>query len=150
MSFYSLFLNCLSNIFYNFTCLFFAVLGLHCCTSFSLVTARGSYSLLQHAGFSLQWLLLLMLWASVVVGCGLSSCGSWALEHRPSIWGPGLGCSMTCGIFLNQGTGNQTRVSCIGRQILYHWDTREASVVVFFLNEKSIMSTVEILNTEDD
>ena len=33
--------------------------------------------------------------ASVVVALGLSSCGSWALEHR-------LSCSMACGIFPDQ------------------------------------------------
>ena len=44
----------------------------------------GGYSLLRCAGFSLWWLILLQstgsrhTQASVVVACGLSSCGSWA------------------------------------------------------------------------
>ena len=41
--------------------LFFAVLGLHCCTGFSLVV-----------GFSLRCLLLLWSTGSAVVGCALS------------------------------------------------------------------------------
>ena len=57
----------------------------------SLVAASGGYSPLQHADFSLWWLLLLQsvgsrhagfsscgLWASVVVSCRLSSCGARA------------------------------------------------------------------------
>ena len=56
-----------------------AVLGLHCCTGLSLV--MDSERLLAAASLvepglgahGLQWLL---------VGLGLSSCGSWALEHR--------------------------------------------------------------------
>ena len=49
-------------------------------------------SLLPCAGFSLWWLLLAWSQAlgtrvSVVVACGLSSCGSWALEHRRSSCG---------------------------------------------------------------
>ena len=30
---------------------------------------------------------LLGAWASVTAACGLSSCGSWALEYRLSSWG---------------------------------------------------------------
>ena len=65
------------------------------CVGFSLVVESGGYSSLQCAGFSLQWLLLLQSTgsrltdfsscgarASVVVACGLSGCGSWALERR--------------------------------------------------------------------
>ena len=67
---------------------------------FSLAAASGGYSSLRCAGFSLQWLLLLRstgsrrtgfsscgTWASVVVACGLSSCGLRALEHRLSSCG---------------------------------------------------------------
>ena len=53
----------------NWTELFSAMLGLHCCTSFSLVVVSGGYSLLQCTGFSLQWLLLLWIVGSRV--CGL-------------------------------------------------------------------------------
>ena len=48
----------------------------------SLVVASGGYSLLQCAGFSLQWLLLLRSTGSRREG--FSSFGAWALERRLS------------------------------------------------------------------
>ena len=67
--------------------LFLAVIGLHCYTGFSLVTVSGVCSPVvrrpliveaspveEHGLQSTQ--------ASVVVIHGLSSCGSWAVEHR--------------------------------------------------------------------
>ena len=48
----------------------------------SLVVASGGYSSLQCMGFSLRWLLLLCSTGSRCVG--ISSCGSWALEHKLS------------------------------------------------------------------
>ena len=58
---------------------------------------------------------------------GFPCCRAWAL----GLQGPcsvvvmhRLSCSAACGIFLDQGS---SWVSCIGRQILYHWTTREAS-----------------------
>ena len=48
----------------------------------SLVAARGGYSSLQCAGFSLWWLLSLRSTSSR--RAGFSSCGSQALEHRLS------------------------------------------------------------------
>ena len=76
----------------KFMHLFLAVLGLCCCSGFSLVVVSGGYSSLQCAGFSLWWLLVaehrvLGAWVSVVVTCVLSSCGSWALEYRLSTCG---------------------------------------------------------------
>ena len=58
--------------------------------AFSLVAARGGYSLLWCVGFSLQWLLLL--WSTGSRHTGFSSCGAQALLLC-SIWdlpGPGL------------------------------------------------------------
>ena len=65
---------------------FVAVCGL------SLVSVSRGCSSLQCMGFSLRCLLLfqsmaLGAQASVVVALGLSSCGSWALEHRLSSCG---------------------------------------------------------------
>ena len=59
--------------------------------AFSSCGEQG-YSLLQCAGFSLWWLLLLQstalgMRASVVVAHGLSICGLWDLECRLSSWG---------------------------------------------------------------
>ena len=59
----------------------------------SPVAASGGHSSLQCTGFSLWWPLTaehvwaLGTWASAVVACGLSSCGSRAPEHRLSSCG---------------------------------------------------------------
>ena len=95
--------------------LLLAVLGLRCCVGFSLVAVSRGYSLVAvrrfliccgfsccrtqaigHAGFS---------------SSGLSSWGSWALEHRLS-W------SKPCGIFSDQGLN-----SC-----LLHWQADSLSL----------------------
>ena len=71
------------------------MLDLHCCMGFSLVVARGVYTLVV-----VQELLIVVaslveehaLWgvqSSVVVACGLSSCDSRALLHRLRICGIG-------------------------------------------------------------
>ena len=70
----------LKNI-YLFIYLFVAALGLHCCTrAFSSCGKRASHC----GGFSCCGSWALGVQASVVVACGLSSCGSRALEHRLS------------------------------------------------------------------
>ena len=71
----------------QFFFLILTILGLHGCLGFSLVAARGRYSLvaahrLLTAVTSLvRELGLLGVWASVVEAHRLSSCSSWALEH---------------------------------------------------------------------
>ena len=62
---------------------FLAVLGLHCWEGFSLVAVQG---------LSLQWLLIAEdglsgTQAPLVAAHGLSTCGSWALQHRLSSCG---------------------------------------------------------------
>ena len=72
---------------------FFGCLGsllLH--AGFSLVAASGGYSSLWRVGLSLGgfsccWAWVLGMWASAAVACGLSSCGSRALERRLSSCG---------------------------------------------------------------
>ena len=78
-----------SFIFLRYFITIFFFLALH---GLSLAAASGGYSLLWCAGFSLWWLLLLQSMGSrctglVVVVHGLSSCGTWALEHRLSSCG---------------------------------------------------------------
>ena len=92
---------------------YLTVLGLCCCTGFSLVVASMGYSpVVVHrrliAAASLVEHRLYSVWASVVVAHGLS----W-----PS----------TSGIFPDR---HQIRISCIGRWILYHWATREPLIAV--------------------
>ena len=74
-------------------CLFFWLSWVFVATyGLSLVAASRGYSSLRYSGFSLRWLLLLQSMGSrhagsVVVACGLSSCGSGALERRLSSCG---------------------------------------------------------------
>ena len=83
------------------------MLGLHCCTGFSLVAvSRGHFLVVVHGlltavaspvvecGLRLQ---LLRLQGSVVVVPRLWSTGSIVVVHGPS-------CSVACGIFLDQGS----------------------------------------------
>ena len=58
--------------------LFLAVLGLCCCTEFSLVVVIGGYSLAVVRGLliSVQWHFLL--WSTGFRSMGFSSCGTWA------------------------------------------------------------------------
>ena len=88
------------------------------------------------AGSSLLRLLLLRstgsrAQASAVVAHGLSSCCSPALEHRLNIVVHLVSCSTAYGIF---PTRDRSCVSCIGRQILYHWASREALSLFFLRN----------------
>ena len=82
-----------------------------------LVGTRGGYSLLQCAGFSLRWLLLLRSTGSRHVG--FSSCGTWAQQ----LWLAGLVAPRHVG---SSQTRAQTCVPCIGRRILNHCFTKEA------------------------
>ena len=86
----------------SFLNLFMALLGIHCCTVFSLVEVSGGYST------AMLWLIIVVaslivehgLWgtrALVVATHGLSSCGFWALGHGLNSYGP-------CGIVLDQGS----------------------------------------------
>ena len=65
-----------------------------------------------HMGSSLRHV------GSLVEAHGLSSCGARAK----------LPCSMWD---LSSLTRDQTRISCIGRWILYHWTTKEVPVIPF-------------------
>ena len=90
---YYLFLK--NYLFTNFwLCQVFVVRGL------SLVVVSGGHPLLGA-------------WASVIVACGFSGCGSWALVapwHAKSSW-----------------TRDQTCVPCSGKWILTHCTTREVT-----------------------
>ena len=102
-----------------------------------LISSCGEWGLLSSccSRFSRRWLLLLGSTASrtrglqqpghtgsVVASPRLPSTGSAAVAH-------GLSCSGVCGIFLDWGLNH---VSCPGRQILYHWATRETQEFMFW------------------
>ena len=55
---------------------------------------------------------------------GSGSCNSRALEHRLNSCGAWT--QLLCGMWAPPWSRDQTRVSCIGRQILHHRATREA------------------------
>ena len=114
-------------------CLFLTGLGLHCCEGFSLaIVSRGSsavevWGLLMavvflvvrmgsraHALRDLPWV------DSLAVVPKLNSCGPWVQWLQ--VWT--LGSSQTRDL---------TCVSCIGRQIVYYWATREALNIFIYL-----------------
>ena len=68
--------------------------------------------------------------ASVAAARGLCICSHQALEHRLSSFGAQAGCSKIRRVC---GSRDWTFVSCIGRQILYHWVTREALIIFYYL-----------------
>ena len=100
-----------------FTCLFLAVLALHCCSGFSLVSASGSCSpaVVRRLLTGVASLVEHRLQAR-----GLSSCGAWAQQ----LWCRGL-------VVLQHVVSSRIRawncVSCDGSWISYHWAPREAS-----------------------
>ena len=74
------------------------------------------------SGFSGLWLP----WgrAQALGLAGFRSCGPPRLQSAGAVVvAPGLSCSAALGSSQNR---DRTCVSCIGRQILYHWATREA------------------------
>ena len=64
-----------------FTYLFLAMLGLHCCTNFSLVAVSRGYSLVVVHGLLIS-VASLVVEACRIAACGLSGCSSLALERR--------------------------------------------------------------------
>ena len=71
--------------------LFLALLGLHCCSGFSLVACGGggggTYSLVAMCGLLIAVTFLVEqrlwdAWVSVAMVRRLNSCGFWTLEHR--------------------------------------------------------------------
>ena len=107
---------------------FLTPLGFRGCKGFFLVVASGGRApvavhepLIAEVSLAAE-LRLQGAWASVLVARGLSSCSLWAPGHKLS--------SCSARSFAPRRVGSswirgQTRVSCTGRQILYHWTTRE-------------------------
>ena len=109
--------------FFSFNLFILAVLDPPCCAGSSRVVVSGGRSFLHCAGSSLCWLLLLQSMSSGE--CGLP--WLWLPSSRAQsqwLWCTGLVAPRHLG---SSQTRDWTSVSCIGRQILYHW-AREACV----------------------
>ena len=110
-------------IFCLFVCLFLAVLGLRCHGDFSLVAVIQGYSLAAVHRFLIAVGSLLLNTGSRCTG--FSSCGTWAQQlwfpgsrvQAQQLWRTGLVAPWQVG---SSWIRDRTRVSCIGRQILYH------------------------------
>ena len=122
-----------------------AVLSLCCCAGFSLVAASGGYPRCAPAshcgGFS----------------CGgvqargrmvLSSCSTWAQQLQfPGSRAPAQWLCMSWVALQWVGsswTRDGNHVSCIGRQLLYHWATRKAPNAHFLLGGLFFFFGVEL------
>ena len=88
-------------LFYYFVCLFLAVVSLHRCAGFSLVTVSRSYSWLQCMGFSLRCFSC----------CGAPALGFtdltvWFLGFRELVVVHRFSWFMACQIILDQGSNS--------------------------------------------
>ena len=112
------------------------MLGLHCCPGFFLIAASRGCSVAAVSrrlitGFSCCW-------AQAPGHAAFSSCGPQQLRGMSLV---------ALGHVESSRTRDQTRVSCIGRQILYHWATKEALFCLFFQTDYSLLGSP--LGTED-
>ena len=100
--------------------LFLAVLRIQCCLGFSLVAVIRGKSIVAVASGCRAWALG---WA------GFSSCALGLWSPGSILWHTGF---LLRGMQESSGIGDWIHVSGIGRQILYHWASREAQHL--FLN----------------
>ena len=120
------FLECLLVYFeiHLFMYLFLAVLGLHCCTwLFSSCSEQG---LLSSCDAQASHLVASLVDRTAAGHMSFSTCGSRALGYRLDHCGLN-----SCDLVAPWNVGSsqirdQICISHIGRQILYHWATREA------------------------
>ena len=94
---------------------FFFCAGLCCCCAGFLWWRAAATLQLQCVRFSLWWPLWWHMDSRVL---GLSSCGAWALGCSGSVVVHGRGCSLPCGIFLDQGSN----------PCLLHWQVDSKSL----------------------
>ena len=73
------------------------------CCEWGLLSSCGAWAS-YGCGFSCCRARLQGMWASAVAAHGLSSGGSWTLEHRLNICGTRLILLLACGLFLDQGS----------------------------------------------
>ena len=116
---------------------FFSGLFIYGCTGSSMLRLGSLYLwpsgllLFRCVGFLLPRFILF--WRTSSMALRLSSWGSQALELRLSSCGALALTSLGMWDLPRPGTQpvSPTRVLCIGRQILYHWATREVLLGVF-------------------
>ena len=121
-------------ILFIYFCLLWVFVAAH---RLSLVAASRGYSSLWHAGFSLQWLLLLQSTGSRHTG--FSSCGTQAQQlwlagcraQAQQLWRMGSVAPWHVG---SSRTRAWTCIPCIGRWILNHCITREALPLLYSLS----------------
>ena len=101
MSFSLSFLRVFHFFYFLKTYLFLAVLGLRCCAQ--AFSSCGEWGLLSTVGHRLWGTRAQQLWFT-----GFSSCGSRALEHGSAVVVSRLSCSVTCGVFPDQGLNPHT------------------------------------------
>ena len=117
---------------------FLAASGLHCGARASLQLWRvGFLSLIVARGLQGMWVLQLCTGSRARGLCSLRHAGSLVEMRELSSWRrTDLVAPRHVGSqFPDQGsnpTRDRTRVPCIGRQILYHWTTREVPVVTSY------------------
>ena len=108
------------NVFFKKQCYLYilAMLSLCCCTGFSLVVEGAGATLwLWGTGFSLQWLSCRR--AQALGHMGFSG---WGMSVHS--WCRGL---VALGHMGSSQIRDPTCVFCLGRRILHHWATREAT-----------------------
>ena len=120
-----------------FMYLFLAVLGLHCLTDLSLsIPAASEAALFSCVVWASHWSGLSCCGAQVLGCTDVHSCSIWAQQLR--LQGPRTQAQelLGTGFVIPRHVGSswnvdQTCVCSSGRQILYHWATSEALVLIF-------------------
>ena len=128
-------MNQFGNLF-NFDCT-----GLHCCVGFSLVAASRGAMWLRCAGCLLQWLLPFQCTGSG--HAGISSCSMRAQSTGSVAVVQGLVAPRHVG---SPWVRDWTRVSCLGRWILYRGATREALYIYFGITFWRSLSLLSLTN----
>ena len=130
-------------------CIYWWVLGvlsLCCCTCFSPVVLSRDYS--SCSAHTSHCSGISYCTARALEPAGFSSCGLWpqwlrflgSRAQAQELW-QGLSCPSVYGIIMGQGS---TSVSCIGRQILYHWSIREAPICIYLYKDGFYLTFLKI------
>ena len=129
--------------FFNLINLFLTILSLCCCMGFSQVAVSRGHSLVAAASLVAE-IELQGVQASVVARCVAQKLWSSVLEHRLNSCGAQA--QLLCGMWDLPRPRDQACISpCIGRQILYHPATREASCFFLYASRLNFCYECKIL-----